>query len=62
MSKANKEFLLDQQQESAFEMIELAVGGLDVLARAFDVIAEVCRESEAPQVSLLETPPRELIN
>lgn len=61
MSNAKKDFLV-AEQESAFEMIELAIDGVDVLARAFDIISEVCRETDSPRLSLLENPPRELVN
>jgi hypothetical protein len=61
MSNAKKDFLF-AEQESAFEMIELAIDGVDVLARAFDIISDVCRETDTPRLSLLENPPRELVN
>lgn len=49
-------------QEEAFEMIELATDDLDVLARAFDVISEVCEELNHPFVSLEDDIPETLIN
>lgn len=36
-----------QSEKEAFELIELAVDDIEVLARAFDVINEVCREFTA---------------
>ena len=36
----------DTQKEKALEIIELEIGDLQTLARAFNVIAEVCGSSE----------------
>ena len=47
---------LDQEfsgsEEEAFEMIELAAEELELLAKAFDVIAGVCEELDAPEIQL----------
>jgi hypothetical protein len=47
MSKANNTPEID-----ALEIIELATADLNTLARAFDLIQEVCAEFEQPGVSL----------
>lgn len=49
-------------QEEAFEMIELAIGDLDTLARAFNLIAEVCEENCAAPSLGEELPPKNLVN
>ena len=43
MSKVAKVLEL-AEQELAFEMIELACGGVDSLTRAFDMISDLCTE------------------
>lgn len=62
MSKSCKRDSGMTEQESAFEMIELSMAGLDVLTRAFQVIERACQESQAEYLPLVENPPKELIN
>jgi hypothetical protein len=40
----------EHTSEEAFEIIELATNDLEVLARAFDVISEVCNELNNPSI------------
>jgi hypothetical protein len=41
-----KNQIADTQKEKALEIIELEIGDLQTLARAFNVIAEACGSSE----------------
>ena len=59
MAKVEKEA---RDQEEAFEMIELATEDLEVLARAFHVIEEVCDELQNPNPQLEEEPQKLLLN
>lgn len=43
-----------EHSDEIFEMIELATGELDLLARAFEVIQAVCEERD--EISDLEAP------
>ncbi|MDC0359038.1 hypothetical protein OAO01_09500 [Oligoflexia bacterium] len=51
MAKAPKNSSTTTQEE-AFEIIELASDDLNVLTRAFDVIAEVCEELNHPYLNV----------
>ena len=62
MSKAIKSEKLNTSENEAFEMIELALGDLDTLTRAFNIISEVCAEGRQPAAICLETPPKALLN
>ncbi|MBX7145632.1 MAG: hypothetical protein K1X79_14365 [Oligoflexia bacterium] len=62
MSKSCKRDFSMSEQESAFEMIELSMAGLDVLTRAFEVIERACQETQTQCGPLIENPPKELIN
>lgn len=58
---------LENSEKLAFEMIELSIGGIDSLTRAFDVISQVCQERNNP-AALIDTglaeqlPPKPFIN
>ena len=48
-----------QSEESqGFELIETAIDNLDLLTRAFDLIAEVCEELNDPEINLDPERPR----
>ncbi|MBN8550368.1 MAG: hypothetical protein J0M12_13730 [Deltaproteobacteria bacterium] len=62
MSKTPKTTQSPTLESDAFEMIELAMGDLDTLTRAFTLISEVCEEgSKAPRLAI-DTPPKNLVN
>ncbi|MCI5065821.1 hypothetical protein MRY87_08865 [bacterium] len=42
------------EKQESLEIIELATSGLDELAKAFDLIAEVCNHIEHPEPILSE--------
>lgn len=42
---------LIENQEDAFEIIELAIDDIELLTRAFDVIGDVCKELGGDRVS-----------
>ena len=52
---ANNETQTITDEESAFEMIELACGEIDQLTRAFKVIDSVCQELAAEVAEEVET-------
>ena len=62
MSDTSKKPEIVSESEPAFEMIELAIDDIDVLARAFRLISEVCAENDQPEVHLSELPERVLLN
>lgn len=49
-------------ENEAFEMIELAIDDLSLLARAFEVINQACEQLEEGEVDEDEHLPRMLIN
>ena len=49
-------------KEDAFEIIELASQDLETLAKAFDLISEVCTELEEATPSIDNKIPEQLIN
>jgi hypothetical protein len=61
MSKSPKTEQITLENE-AFEMIELALGDLDTLARAFNLISEVCAERDTPAPICDDSPPKNLLN
>ncbi len=62
MSKLEKAEQLVESHDEAFEMIELAMGDLDTLTKAFNLISEICEAREiTPQLGV-ETPPKNLVN
>ena len=42
------------QKQDALEIIELATDDLQTLAKAFDLITEVCKEFEQPNLTVAE--------
>ena len=51
-----------EKVEEVFEIIELASNDITVLARAFDVINEVCQELSDPEIELAEMQEEPVIN
>lgn len=45
-----------QKEEEAFEIIELAIDDINLLARAFDVINEVCQQRDETQIQVESAP------
>jgi|GEM_PF-3492839 hypothetical protein len=43
-----------KKRDDSFEIIELATGSLEELARAFELIQEVCTDREQPGIELSE--------
>lgn len=62
MSKTPKSAEQTTLENEAFEMIELAMGDLDTLTRAFNLISEVCEEGNRPARISVEAPPKNLVN
>ena len=62
MSKLAKAEQLVESHEDAFEMIELAVGDLDTLTRAFNLISEICEAREVTPQLDAAVPPKNLVN
>ena len=62
MSKTPKSVSQPTLENEAFEMIELAIGDLDTLTRAFNLISEVCEEGNTPSRICVDTPPKNLVN
>jgi len=60
MPKVTEKTAVDK--EDVCEIIELASADIETLARAFDVINEVCQEFSHPYVSLNRTLDKRLIN
>lgn len=61
MSKPLKDTAASTENE-AFEMIELALGDLETLTRAFDLISEICEERDNASALSLDMPPKNLVN
>lgn len=62
MSKTPKTSDSNDVRDEAFEMIELAMGDLETLTRAFNLISEVCEEGKSqPRISM-DLPPKNLVN
>ena len=54
---------ITNEEELAFEMIELSCSELDTLTRAFEVIDEVCRELQSDVSNVdFATPPRQQLH
>ena len=66
MAKSEKEPMVITGSSDAFEIIELAIDDIDVLTRAFEVIAAACADEDDADDCDLETayevPVRHLIN
>lgn len=50
------------RKAEAFKMIELAVDNVELLARAFDTISEVCERSSKSKVAIDNRRPETMIN
>ena len=46
----------------SFEIIEFAIGDLDTLARAFEIIEEVCEQRDHPSICLSQVPDKVVLN
>ena len=62
MSKMNKDIAEVVEEQIAFEMIELATNDVESLARAFDMINELCKELSEEIARKLVSPPDSEIN
>lgn len=61
MSKPTKAPSIANESD-AFEMIELAIDDLDALARAFDLITQVCAERNRDADSSSSNPEKMILN
>ncbi len=62
MSKMNKDIAEVVEEQIAFEMIELATNDVESLARAFDMINDLCKELSEEIARKPVTPPNSEIN
>ncbi|MBX7138531.1 MAG: hypothetical protein K1X83_11165 [Oligoflexia bacterium] len=66
MAKSEKEPMVITGSSEAFEIIELAIDDIDVLTRAFEVIAVACADEDEAEDCDLDTeydvPAKHLIN
>ena len=62
MSKMNKDIAEVVEEQIAFEMIELATNDVESLARAFDMINELCKELSEEIARKPVSPPDSEIN
>lgn len=54
MSKANKDVPELSDEELAFEMLEITCDEMDSLARAFDMISDLCNELNGEELATTE--------
>lgn len=62
MSKSNKQTPESTEEDLAFEMIELATDDVESLARAFNMINDLCKELSEEIARKPVTPPESEIN
>lgn len=62
MSKMNKDIAEVVEEQIAFELIELATNDVESLARAFDMINDLCKELSEEIARKPVTPPNSEIN